>query len=446
MKSKGFLRFWMFVGLLILLAVIRYPVLLTGQVTIAYMGHERRVSFLILIVIWLTGYFLLQLMLWLIGRLVGWPSYLKNWYRVRQQNLAREQWYRQLMNELWLQEDKIGDTRIKLPQLSVIQERFWSAIQWVMIIKYAVSTGDYHRVFVAISELVKCDDWWGRIWYWKVRAAMRLSGMKSVDIGSDSDTMCSNDACCFTFQESELVALAPEMQLKLIEYFEITHCLWGLDLLLKKASWRDLSKQYEDCRVRRWRLYLDLHSNEDTEYRSCVKRWKELPRDLRYKTVLANWWIDNLIGFGVLDEAKDYLVKTLEHGLSVTLLQCYLQMALDDSEQLTWLERVEQWIDRCHGWTGGQSDCDWQSNVRYELLVCAGQLCLALQLWGKAVDYWQEAQRVAGDLWRYLYASQMLIKVTEQHNGMSTAYELYLPLMTEVTTKYYASLSMVKRN
>lgn len=436
-KPKIFIKLWIILVLLAIAIVSCKPSLLTGSVDFAWSDHTYKINLPLAAGYWLISYLLIQLVGWIAEYLAKIPENVIDWYNERQHLAAKNALYQQIMNILWLTQGE----KMTLPatQVFALNDPIWLTIRQTLAVRQATLLGDYRLAFTLIPALSQQDAWWGKLWYWKVRALSSMAQTPS-SFGDNNLDNTANESQ-FDFKKTDVSRLNEPLLLELATHFEASGYLEGLDLLLKKGDWHALNEQYKSWEVRRWRIYLALHESPSTSYKEWAAHWKQVPGALRDDPSLAAWWIEKLLSLNAISEAKSAIIKALERHLSATLLPYYTQIALSGAvshdELMPWLERIEKWLDRFnsndHKNGNGSDDAHL---LHYELLAATGQICTAMQMWGKAADYWQQAKQIAhkhlAHLSRYLTASQQMLKLLERSQGTEKAYSVSLEIIDQI--------------
>lgn len=202
--------------------------------------------------------------------------------------------------------------------------------------------------------------------------------------------------------------------LKLQEKVYVRQGNWqGLHLLLpqlRKAKVLD-AEQAEHFEKN---LYCEMLRVAGTKDRAELQRqWNDLPRSARKNPDIVLVYVQQLMTFGEHQEAEQLIQKTLKYDWQPGLMKIYSTFKFDNLNRQ--LVIAGAWL-KMYG-------------NKPEILLFLGKLCVQIQLWGKAKDYFEKCLALGPNAEAALAYGKLL----EQLGDNDEAVEQYRDVLKELS-------------
>jgi HemY protein len=140
------------------------------------------------------------------------------------------------------------------------------------------------------------------------------------------------------------------------------------DLYKAKLITREQYEQFQK------NIYCELLLVNKNSLEELHQFWNSIPRNMKKNPDVVYAYVKQLLRFNATDEIEELIRKTLKNDWHKDLVNIYAQLPFNNLNRQ--LVIVGAWL-KIHG-------------QQPELLLLLGQLCVQIQLWGKAKDYFEK--------------------------------------------------------
>jgi HemY protein len=150
-------------------------------------------------------------------------------------------------------------------------------------------------------------------------------------------------------------------------------------------------------------MYCELfHASKNQSLKEIQSIWNEVPRSVRKNPEVVCSYVKQLLQFSDTKDAEELIRKTLKNAWQPELARLYGTLPFVNLNRQ--LVIVGAWL-KMYG-------------EKQELLLTLGRLCVRVQLWGKAKDYFERCLALGPNREASLAYGRLLLQLEESEEAL----------------------------